>query len=95
MRVPLELQLTVFVHLCFYLSAARFHDRHVTQSSMRMTHPPSKAEIGLGHHGSSRVYRLWFVVCVLTSVWAPEKSSSEWSLESAFPWSVVQPLGKP
>eukprot|EP00971_Amphidinium_carterae_P157850 3129152-Amphidinium_carterae.1 len=70
MRVPLELHLVAFLHLWFYLSAARFHDRHVPRKSMRMTHPPRKARFGLGHHHdheSSRVYGLWTVVCVLTS----------------------------
>eukprot|EP00971_Amphidinium_carterae_P154645 3066437-Amphidinium_carterae.1 len=43
MRAPLELKLVPFLHLWFYLSAARFHDRHV-----------KKAEFGLGYHGSSR-----------------------------------------
>eukprot|EP00971_Amphidinium_carterae_P233370 4631922-Amphidinium_carterae.1 len=48
---------------------------------MRMTHPPRKAGFRLGHYGSSRVYRMWIVVCVLTSVWAQEKSNTEWSQE--------------
>eukprot|EP00971_Amphidinium_carterae_P146979 2912751-Amphidinium_carterae.1 len=60
MRAPLELHAVAFLHLWFYLSAARFLNRHVTQDSMRLTHPR--------HHGSSRVYSLWIVVCVLTSV---------------------------
>eukprot|EP00971_Amphidinium_carterae_P348435 6490487-Amphidinium_carterae.1 len=38
-RVPLELQLVAVSRLWFYFSAARFHDRHVTQKSMRMAHP--------------------------------------------------------
>eukprot|EP00971_Amphidinium_carterae_P205264 4074079-Amphidinium_carterae.1 len=84
MRVPLEVQLVAFLHLWFFLSAVLFHERHATQNSMRMTHPPRKAGFRSGHHGSSRTYRLWIVVCVLTSVWAQEKSSTEWSLKSAF-----------
>eukprot|EP00971_Amphidinium_carterae_P054523 1074269-Amphidinium_carterae.1 len=52
-RVPLELQLVAFLHFWFYLSAARFHDRHVTQNSMRMTHLLKKAGFRLGHHGSA------------------------------------------
>eukprot|EP00971_Amphidinium_carterae_P013364 263423-Amphidinium_carterae.1 len=75
MRFPLELHLVAFLHLWFYLSAARFHNRHETRNSMRMTHPPRKAGFGLGHHGSSRVYGLWIIVCVLTSVRAQEKTS--------------------
>eukprot|EP00971_Amphidinium_carterae_P259822 5155116-Amphidinium_carterae.1 len=39
MRVPLEILLVAFLHLWFYLSAARFHDRNVTQNLLRMTHP--------------------------------------------------------
>eukprot|EP00971_Amphidinium_carterae_P213793 4242816-Amphidinium_carterae.1 len=59
---------------------------------MRMTHPPKKAGFRLGHHGRSRVYGLWIVVCVQTSVWAQEKVSTAWSLESGF---VIQSHGKP
>eukprot|EP00971_Amphidinium_carterae_P065594 1299640-Amphidinium_carterae.1 len=40
-RVPLELQLVAFLHLWIYLSAVRFHNRHVAQS-IRMTHPQRK-----------------------------------------------------
>eukprot|EP00971_Amphidinium_carterae_P163370 3239327-Amphidinium_carterae.1 len=80
--VPLELQLVAFLHLWFYLSAVRFHDRHVTQNSMRMTHLPKKTGFRLGHHESAWVYRLWCIVCVLTSVWAQQKSSTECSLGS-------------
>eukprot|EP00971_Amphidinium_carterae_P302210 6004409-Amphidinium_carterae.1 len=54
MRVPLEVPLVAFLHLWFYHSAARFHDRHVTQNSMQMTLPTRKAGVSLGHHGSSR-----------------------------------------
>eukprot|EP00971_Amphidinium_carterae_P069574 1376943-Amphidinium_carterae.1 len=68
MRVPLELQLVAFLHLHFYLSAVRFHDRHVMQNSLRITHPSRKGGFGLGRCGSSRIYRLWIAVCVLTSV---------------------------
>eukprot|EP00971_Amphidinium_carterae_P081798 1618135-Amphidinium_carterae.1 len=68
MRVPLEVQLVAFLHLWFYLSAARFRGRHVSQNSMRMTHPPRKAGFRLGNHGSSTVYMWWIVVVVLTSV---------------------------
>eukprot|EP00971_Amphidinium_carterae_P156141 3095716-Amphidinium_carterae.1 len=53
-RVPLEVQLVAFTHLWFYLSAASFRGRHVTQNSIRMTHPPRKAGFRLGHYGSSR-----------------------------------------
>eukprot|EP00971_Amphidinium_carterae_P315670 6274707-Amphidinium_carterae.1 len=70
MRFPLEVQVVAFLHLCFYLSAARFFNKRATQNSMRMTHPPRKAGSGLGHRGSPRIYRLWISVCVLTSVWA-------------------------
>eukprot|EP00971_Amphidinium_carterae_P193541 3840456-Amphidinium_carterae.1 len=28
MRVPLELQVVALLHLWFYMSASRFHDRH-------------------------------------------------------------------
>eukprot|EP00971_Amphidinium_carterae_P173786 3444957-Amphidinium_carterae.1 len=82
MRVPLEVQVVAFMHLCFYMSTSSFHARHVAQNSMRITPPPRKVGFRLGHHGSARVYRLWIVVCVLTSVWAQQKSSTEWSLES-------------
>eukprot|EP00971_Amphidinium_carterae_P172367 3416915-Amphidinium_carterae.1 len=51
---------------------------------MRMTHPPRRAGFGSGHHRSSRTYRLWSVVCVLTSVWVQERSSIEWSAKCTF-----------
>eukprot|EP00971_Amphidinium_carterae_P306393 6088802-Amphidinium_carterae.1 len=54
LRVPLEPQLVAFSHLWFYLSAARFHDRHVTHDLIRMAHPPKEAGFILWHHGSSR-----------------------------------------
>eukprot|EP00971_Amphidinium_carterae_P322249 6405027-Amphidinium_carterae.1 len=41
-----------------------------------MRHPPRKAGFRSGRHGSSRVYRLWFVVCVLSSAWAQENPAS-------------------
>eukprot|EP00971_Amphidinium_carterae_P305510 6071099-Amphidinium_carterae.1 len=64
---------------------------------MRMTHPPRKAGCRLGHHGNVRVYRLWIVVCVLTSVWAQENLALNGlsRAQSNGPWSVVQPLSKP
>eukprot|EP00971_Amphidinium_carterae_P132400 2622546-Amphidinium_carterae.1 len=76
-RVPLGLPF-------FYLSVARFYDRHVKPNSMRRAHPPRKTGLGLRHHGSSRIYR-WIAVCVLTSVcqWAQTKCSTELSLGSA------------
>eukprot|EP00971_Amphidinium_carterae_P283174 5621772-Amphidinium_carterae.1 len=92
MMLPLELHLVAFLHLWFYLSAAHFHDRHVTRNSMRMRHPPRKAGFGLGHHASSRVYGFWIVVCVLTSVWAQEKTSIEWSLENTFHGPLLNSL---
>eukprot|EP00971_Amphidinium_carterae_P080907 1600721-Amphidinium_carterae.1 len=49
---------------------------------MRMTHPPRKARFRSGHHESWRVYSMWIVVCVLTSMWAQEKARTKWSLES-------------
>eukprot|EP00971_Amphidinium_carterae_P081100 1604402-Amphidinium_carterae.1 len=36
---------------------------------MRLRHPPQKAGVRLSNHGDRRFYRLWIVVCVLTSVW--------------------------
>eukprot|EP00971_Amphidinium_carterae_P258588 5132415-Amphidinium_carterae.1 len=51
MRVPLELLLVAVLHLWFYLSAAHFCDRHVTQNSIRMAHPQRKAGVRLRHHG--------------------------------------------
>eukprot|EP00971_Amphidinium_carterae_P287321 5703625-Amphidinium_carterae.1 len=96
MRVPLELRLVPFLHLWFYLAAARFHARHVMQSSTQMTLLQGKAGFRMGHHGSSRVYMLWTVVCVLTSVWAQDKSSTDESLESTFPgptpWQTLKLL---
>eukprot|EP00971_Amphidinium_carterae_P143805 2849622-Amphidinium_carterae.1 len=80
MRMPLELPLVAFLHGWFYLSAACFHDRHMAQDSTRMPRPPRKAGFGLVHHENSRIYGFWIVVCALTSVWAQEKSSTEWPL---------------
>eukprot|EP00971_Amphidinium_carterae_P176356 3496449-Amphidinium_carterae.1 len=56
MRVPLERDFIACLHLWFYLSAAHFHDRHVTQNWMRMTRLPRQAGFRLGHHGSSTAY---------------------------------------
>eukprot|EP00971_Amphidinium_carterae_P331007 6464336-Amphidinium_carterae.1 len=64
-----QLQVVAFLHVWCYTSAARFHDRrHVTKNSKKMTLPPREASFRLGQHGSSRVYGLWIVVCVLISV---------------------------
>eukprot|EP00971_Amphidinium_carterae_P110532 2189606-Amphidinium_carterae.1 len=51
MKVPLE-QVMACLHLWFYLSAARFNDRHVTRNGMRVE-----------RHESPRDYRLW--ICLL------------------------------
>eukprot|EP00971_Amphidinium_carterae_P042076 826465-Amphidinium_carterae.1 len=85
-KVLLERQLVAFLHLWFYLSAARFRGRHVT---------PTKAGFRLGHHGTARVYSLWIVVCVLTSVRAQEESSTGWSLQSTFHCLLLAPLASP
>eukprot|EP00971_Amphidinium_carterae_P016214 319647-Amphidinium_carterae.2 len=62
---------------------------------MRMTQLRRKAEVRFGHHGSSRVYMLWIVVCVQSSVRAQAKSSNEWSLESTFHGLLFNPLASP
>eukprot|EP00971_Amphidinium_carterae_P151813 3009109-Amphidinium_carterae.1 len=51
MRMPLQVSLVTFLHLCFLQSAARIHDRHVTQTSLRMAHVPTKGGLGEGHRG--------------------------------------------
>eukprot|EP00971_Amphidinium_carterae_P009850 194253-Amphidinium_carterae.1 len=89
MRVPLELQVVAFLHLWFYLSALRFRNRHVAQNLMQTAPLPRKAGFGLEHHGSSRVYKLWIVVCVLTSVRV--KPQALWGLSRAHSMA----LGKP
>eukprot|EP00971_Amphidinium_carterae_P002801 55184-Amphidinium_carterae.1 len=35
---------------------------------MGLAHPPRKAGVRLWNHDGTRVYRLWIVVCVLTSL---------------------------
>eukprot|EP00971_Amphidinium_carterae_P191943 3808577-Amphidinium_carterae.1 len=45
-----------------------------------MAHPPRKGGFRERPHASSqRVYILWVVACVLSSVWAQERSGTEWS----------------
>eukprot|EP00971_Amphidinium_carterae_P046278 910960-Amphidinium_carterae.2 len=66
-RMPLQVSLVVFLHFCFYQLAAGFHERHVTLNSLRKTHPPKKEGYTLGHHGGSRVYSSWILVCVVAS----------------------------
>eukprot|EP00971_Amphidinium_carterae_P054387 1071564-Amphidinium_carterae.1 len=49
-----------------------------------MQHPPKTRGSGWGHHGGTRVYRLWTVLCVPVSVEAEAISSKEWLLVSTF-----------
>eukprot|EP00971_Amphidinium_carterae_P242326 4811450-Amphidinium_carterae.1 len=65
--MPLQVSLMTFLHFCFFQSAVRFHDRHVTQ-----THLLRKGE---GHHGGMRVYSSWILLCVLASVQAQDTST--------------------
>eukprot|EP00971_Amphidinium_carterae_P193619 3841733-Amphidinium_carterae.1 len=96
MMVPLELQLVAFMHFVFYLSATRFQYRHVSQNAMQKTLPPRRAGFRLAHHGSARVYRLWIVVCVLTSAWAQKRSSTVCPVPlEQISWSVFQTLASP
>eukprot|EP00971_Amphidinium_carterae_P280441 5567381-Amphidinium_carterae.2 len=61
-----------------------------------MAHMPRKAGFGLRPHASSRrVYRMWIVACVLSSVWTQEKSGTEWSLESTFHGPSSNPSDSP
>eukprot|EP00971_Amphidinium_carterae_P263839 5234675-Amphidinium_carterae.1 len=56
-RMRVEAYLVASLHLWFYQSAASFRDRHVAWTSFKQ-----------GHHGGSRVYSLWILVCVVASV---------------------------
>eukprot|EP00971_Amphidinium_carterae_P032460 639342-Amphidinium_carterae.1 len=64
MRMPVEVVLVAFLHLCFYESASSFHERHVTQNSWDVPK-------------NGRVCRLWVLVCVLASVQAQAKGTRE------------------
>eukprot|EP00971_Amphidinium_carterae_P097568 1930581-Amphidinium_carterae.1 len=68
LRMPLEVFLAVLSHLWFFQSATLFHTRHVTQNCLSMPNLPRKSGFRSGHHRGSRVYMLWFLVCVLPSV---------------------------
>eukprot|EP00971_Amphidinium_carterae_P247908 4922707-Amphidinium_carterae.1 len=69
---PGETLLVVFLHTCILLSAARFYCKNVTWGQ------PAKQRIVQAHSTrwqrllslaltSSRIHRLWFLVCVLTA----------------------------
>eukprot|EP00971_Amphidinium_carterae_P200103 3971321-Amphidinium_carterae.3 len=73
-RVPLQVYLVVFLHLCFHKSAARFHERHVVLNSSRMRHRPEKEGYTLAHRGGKMVYSRWVLVCVVASVVGPLKT---------------------
>eukprot|EP00971_Amphidinium_carterae_P186007 3692382-Amphidinium_carterae.1 len=74
--MPLQVSLVTFLHLCFYQSAARFHDRHVTQTSLQIR----KGGPGWRRHGGTRVYKLWIIVCVLASAQAQD---TRWYIQLA------------
>eukprot|EP00971_Amphidinium_carterae_P250171 4966132-Amphidinium_carterae.1 len=67
MRMPLHVYLVGFLHLCFYQSAAAFHERHVTLNPLRMTHLPKREGYTLGHYSGSSIYSRWILVCVVAS----------------------------
>eukprot|EP00971_Amphidinium_carterae_P166819 3305537-Amphidinium_carterae.1 len=63
MRMPVEVGLVAFLHLCFYRSAASFQARYVSHSVRDLPKNGRR-----GHHGRLRVYRLWTLACVLASL---------------------------
>eukprot|EP00971_Amphidinium_carterae_P050596 996370-Amphidinium_carterae.1 len=76
-RVPLQVFSVTLLHLCSLQSAGRFRDRHVAKNPLQVTYLRRKRGLGWGHHGDTRVYSLWIVLCVVALVEAEDTSRTE------------------